>query len=91
MPVRTETVSIQVVNPDVRARIRVLLDGKVIFDAFPVPSPLKEIPTVSAVAGSFALPSATSHELTAEVTGANTRAQLKWTPGLEASSWVVRK
>lgn len=85
----TAAVSVQVVNPDVKIAIRLVLDGKVIFDAAPLRSPVDSIPTIPAVAGPFALSSASRHELIAEAAGASTRAQLVWTPQRENSAWVV--
>ncbi len=88
-PAQVGQVSIQVVNPDLRTKIRVVLDGKVIFEAAPLPSTLQNIPTVSAVAGSFAVAPGSQHVLIAEVPGAATRAQLKWAPSRDAGAWVV--
>ena len=88
-PTRAENVFIQVVNPDARTSIRVVLDGRVIYDALPVRSTLNNIPTVPAVAGSFAWVPGSRHELTAEVPGAGPRAQLKWASSLDAGRWIV--
>ena len=88
-PTRTQSVSIQVVNPDAATGIRLLLDGRVIFDAVPLRSSIDNIPSLPAIAGSFPLSLGSKHELTAEVSGAATRAQLVWTPHLGASPWVV--
>lgn len=88
-PAQLQNVSIQVVNPDAATAIRVFLDGKVIFDAVPVPSSINNIPSLPAVAGSFSLASGIMHELTAEVADNLTRARLVWTPRLDGSSWLV--
>ena len=88
-PARTQNVSIQVVNPDAATGIRLRLDGQVIFDAVPLRSSINNIPSLAAVAGSFPLSLGSKHELTAEVPGAATRAQLVWTTRLEASPWIV--
>ena len=88
-PSRAQNVSIQVVNPDVQTNIRVSLDGKVIFEAVPVPSTVNHIPTVPEVAGPFSLAPGSRHDLIAEVPGGGARAQLKWAPSQDAGAWIV--
>lgn len=88
-PAQTATVSIQVVNPDVRTAVRVFLDGKVIFDGLPTASSLSNIATIPAVAGPFALVAGSRHSLIAEVPATNIKARLEWTPRLDGSAWVV--
>lgn len=88
-PARSTNVSVQIVNPDVQIAIRVSLDVKVIFDGVPARSSFSNIPTVPAVMGPFALASGSRHSLIAEVPGANTKAQLEWTPQIDGSTWIV--
>ena len=88
-PTQKANVSVQIVNPDVRTAIRVFLDGKVIFEGLPTPSTLSNIPTIPAVVGPVTLVAGNRHVVVAEVPGANTRAQLEWTPRLDGSAWIV--
>ena len=84
-----QSVSIQIVNPDLQTRIRVLLDDTVIFDAVPLRSAVDNVPTIPAVAGAFRLSPGSKHKLMAEVAGGATRAQLQWTQIVRGSSWIV--
>lgn len=89
VPARAEYFSIQIVNPDAKTSVRVVLDGKVVFDTVPMRSSSHNGPTVPAVIGPFAFFRDNKHQLIAEVPATHTRAQLEWTPRLNRSPWVV--
>lgn len=84
-----QDVSIQINNPDVHMSIRVRLDDKVVFDATPLRSRVSNVPTVPAEVGPFHLVSTSRHHLMVEAGDGATTAQLKWTQGAIASSWIV--
>jgi hypothetical protein len=75
-------VSIQVVNPDPSAPLRVFLDRQLIHEGAPSP-------VGAQLAGRFELDPRARHVLVAEVPATHTKAQFEWTPQTESGGWVV--
>lgn len=74
-------VSIQLVNPDQHANIRIFLDRKLIYEGEP------ERAGIPVLAGTLELHGSGRHVLIAEVASGPAKAQLEWVP--HADSWVV--
>jgi hypothetical protein len=81
-------VKIQIVNADAKATVRVLLDGKVVYEDIPQPSSNKNNGPLPALAGTFELDGA-KHTLIAEVPGTPVKAQLEWNQQHNPDGWLI--
>ena len=83
-------VSVQLVNPSVTTAIRVLVDGKRVFEGVPERSPNPDHASLPLLLGSFELGDSNRHSLTVQtVTAPVTKTSLEWTGGAINSKWVV--